>query len=491
MSISSLRLSFALGILVCTAMLALACSEPASAPAGPSAAEVEAIVSRAVAASEGDVTKDEIAEIVAMEAKKATTEQPEPLTAAEVGRIVKEAIDTIPTPEPTDTPTAVSAPTNAPTPASTPTIVSMVKDATPTVVEIISGGGTGTGFIVDKDGLVATNNHVVSGYEVVLVRMSDGRTLQADVLGVDELADLAVVEIRGNEEFQPVALGDSDVVELGEEVVAMGFPLGDALGGSIKITSGLVSAKSPRSGIDHLQIDAAINPGNSGGPLFNRAGEVIGVNASIKREIEHPSTLTGVMAIDNIGFSIAINELKERFDSLVRGESVFADPSPTPEPAVGETYESDLYGYSINIAPGWTMPEEEDDTYFVEFVSAEGDGSIYINAVQLPTSFSSLEFAEHIRGQWERLKGQSHVFEVYRFEDVGDGTYMLAYRLAESPTDCLMGGVTWTLAHRGDDLVRALPRQTLRVLGGRPVLRSSLHDGPGQRRSDGHAAQLD
>ena len=192
----------------------------------------------------------------------------------------------------------------------------------------------------------------------------------------------------------------------GRQSVAMGFPLGDALGGSIKITSGLVSAKTPRGGIDHLQVDAAINPGNSGGPLFNRAGEVIGVNASIKREIEHSSTLIGVMAIDNIGFSIAINELKERFDSLVRGESVFADPSPTPEPAVGETYESDLYGYSINIAPGWTMPEEEDDSYFVEFVSAEGDGSIYINAVQLPALAPSPTAHEY--RSFSRLLGFTH-----------------------------------------------------------------------------------
>ena len=453
MGVSGLRLSLTLGILVCTAMLAVACSEPA--PAGPSAAEVEAIVSKAVEASEGDVARDEIAEIVAMEVKKASAEQPEPLTAAGVGKIVKEAIDTIPTPEPvmiptpapTEAPTAVPAPTEAPVPASVPTIANMVKDVTPAVVQIVAPDFTGTGFIVDKSGLVVTNDHVVSGNKVVLVRSSDGRTLQADVLGVDELADVAVVKIRGDEEFQSVTLGDSDAAEIGEEVIAMGFPLGDsALGSHVKITSGLVSDKAPRHGIDHLQIDAAINPGNSGGPLFNRAGEVIGINASVLREIELSSTITGVMAIDNISFSITINELKERFDSLVRGESVFAEPSPTPEPAVGETYESDLYGYSINIAPGWTMtPQEEDESYLVEFVSPEGDGSIYIYAVQLPASFSSLEFAEHIRGQWERLKGQSHVFEVYRFEDVGDGTYMLAYRLAESPTDCLMGGVTWTL----------------------------------------------
>ena len=400
MSISNLRLSFAFGILVCTAMLALACSEPAPPPAGPSTAEVEAIVSKAVAASEGDVTKDEIAEIVAMEVKKASAEQPEPLTAAHVDKIVKAAIDTIPTPEPvviptpvmpppapTNTPTTAPAPTDAPTPAGTPTIASMVKDVTPAVVQIISVGlGSGSGFIVDKMGLVVTNNHVISGQEVVLVRPSDGRTLQADVLGVDELADLAILRIRGNEEFQPVALGDSDDAEVGSEVVAMGFPLGDsALGSHVKITSGLVSDKAPRLGIDHMQIDAAINPGNSGGPLFNRAGEVIGVNASIRREIAHSATITGVMAIDNIGFSIAINELKERFDSLVAGEKVLRDPSATPEPAVGATYVSDVYGYSINIAPGWTKTsQEEDDSYDVEFVSAEGAGNIYITAVELP-----------------------------------------------------------------------------------------------------------
>ena len=455
MSISSLRLSLALGILVFTAMLALACSEPAPAPAGPSAAEVEAIVSKAVAASEGVVTKDEIAEIVAMEVKKASGEQPEPLTAAGVGKIVKEAIDTIPTPEPvmiptpapTEAPTAVPAPTEAPVSASVPTIANMVKDVTPAVVQIVAPDGTGTGFIVDKSGLVVTNDHVVSGNKVVLVRSSDGRTLQADVLGVDELADVAVVKIRGDEEFQSVTLGDSDAAEIGEEVIAMGFPLGDlALGSSVKVTSGLVSAKAPRGGIAFLQVDAAINPGNSGGPLFNRAGEVIGINASVLREIELSSTITGVMAIDNISFSITINELKARFDSLVRGESVFKDPSPTPEPAVGATFENDEHGYSMDIAPGWTMtPQEEDESYLVKFVSPEGDGSIYIYAIRLPASYSSLEFAELFRTLWEQEKGQSHVFEVYRFEDLGDGAYTLAYRLAESPTDCVTGGVAWTL----------------------------------------------
>ncbi len=225
----------------------------------------------------------------------------------------------------------------------------------------------------------------------------------------------------------------------------MGFPLGDeTLGSHVKVTSGLVSDKAPRNGIDHLQVDAAINPGNSGGPLFNRAGEVIGINRAILREIAHPSTITGVMAVDNIGFSIAMNELKERFDQLVRGESVFSDPSPTPEPAVGETYESDKYGYNINIAPGWAMLGEEDDSHVVEFVSAEGDGKIYINAVELPASFSSLEFAEHIRRYWEQLKGQSRLFEVNKFEELGDGTYTLRYRFEESATDCVTEGVGWT-----------------------------------------------
>ena len=454
MSISSLSLSLVLGILVCIALLAVACSEPTTPPAGPSTAEVEAIVSKAVAASEGEVTTDEIAKIVAMEVNKASAEQPEPLTAAEVGKIVKETIDSIPTPEavmiptpaPSEKPTVVAAPTAVPTPAGTLTIAGMVKELTPSVVQIINVGlGSGSGFIVDRSGVVVTNDHVVSGSKVVLVRPSDGRTLQADVLGVDEVADLAVLRIRGDEEFRPVSLGDSDDVEVGSEVVAMGFPLGDsALGSHVKVTGGLVSDKAPRFGIDHLQIDAAINPGNSGGPLFNRAGEVIGINASIKREIAHSSSITGAMAVDNVGFSIAINELKERFDSLVAGENVVSDPSPTPEPAVGETYESANYSYSINIASGWTMLGEEGDSRFVDFVSAEGDGKMYINAVELPASFSSLEFAEHIRRQWERLMGLSRLFEVNQFEELGDGTYTLRYRFQESATDCVTEGVGWT-----------------------------------------------
>ena len=139
----------------------------------------------------------------------------------------------------------------------------------------------GTGFIVSADGYILTNNHVVNGADEVMVKLSDGREVKGEIKGVDEKVDLALIKISDKDKLPFAELGDSDALEVGEWVMAIGNPFGL----SHTVTAGIVSAKGRVIGSgpydDYIQTDASINPGNSGGPLFNAAGKVIGINTAI------------------------------------------------------------------------------------------------------------------------------------------------------------------------------------------------------------------
>jgi len=164
----------------------------------------------------------------------------------------------------------------------------------------------GSGVIVDKEGYILTNNHVIEGADKVKVRLNDGREFIATVKGQDSRTDLAVLHIK--EKDLPVAiLGDSDNLDVGEWAIAIGSPFGL----EHTVTVGVISAKG-RSGLgtgtyeDFVQTDASINPGNSGGPLINIDGEVIGINAMIIQ----PGT--------GIGFAIPINMAKQILNDLIK-----------------------------------------------------------------------------------------------------------------------------------------------------------------------------
>jgi serine protease Do len=141
--------------------------------------------------------------------------------------------------------------------------------------------GVGAGFIISANGEIVTNNHVVEGAKSVVVKLSDGRSLNADVIGADPLTDIALLRVDAAGDLPAITFGASAGMRAGDEVFAVGNPFG--LGGTV--TSGIVSATSRNinSGPydDYIQTDAAINRGNSGGPLFNAEGEVIGVNTAI------------------------------------------------------------------------------------------------------------------------------------------------------------------------------------------------------------------
>ena len=164
----------------------------------------------------------------------------------------------------------------------------------------------GSGVIVDKEGYILTNNHVVEGAEKVKVRLNDGREFTATLKGQDSRTDLAVLYIKAKD-LPVAALGDSDKLEVGEWAIAIGSPFGL----EHTVTVGVISAKG-RSGLgtgtyeDFIQTDASINPGNSGGPLINIDGEVIGINAMIIQ----PGT--------GIGFAIPINMAKQILNDLIK-----------------------------------------------------------------------------------------------------------------------------------------------------------------------------
>lgn len=173
--------------------------------------------------------------------------------------------------------------------------------------------GAGSGFVVDADGFVVTNHHVVSDAEKIVVTFADGRQIDARIVGTDPQMDLALLEVDAEEPLPYVAFGDSDAVRVGEWVLAIGNPFG--LGGSA--TAGIVSARGRdiRSGPydDYLQIDAPINRGNSGGPVFDSAGRVIGVSTAIV------SPNGGSVGI---GFAIPSNHVAEVVEQLKATGSV-------------------------------------------------------------------------------------------------------------------------------------------------------------------------
>lgn len=139
----------------------------------------------------------------------------------------------------------------------------------------------GTGFIISPDGYILTNNHVVNGADEVMVKLADGREVKGEIKGSDEKVDLALIKINEKDKLPFAELGDSDKLEVGEWVMAIGNPFGL----SHTVTAGIISAKGRVIGSgpydDFIQTDASINPGNSGGPLFNSVGQVIGINSAI------------------------------------------------------------------------------------------------------------------------------------------------------------------------------------------------------------------
>jgi putative serine protease PepD len=211
---------------------------------------------------------------------------------------------------PTDTASPIAARTGS-------SVNQVYKSARKAVVVIKVGNGQGSGFVYDTDGHIVTNDHVVDAGRSITVTFWNGKTYDARVVGTDPSTDLAVIKVDAPASMlSPLALGDSDSLQVGDEVVAIGSPLGLPE----TVTSGIVSAlhrqmTAPNNFTinDSIQTDAAINHGNSGGPLLDMAGKVVGVNAQIASD-------SG--GNDGIGFAIPSNTVKTIATQLIGSGSV-------------------------------------------------------------------------------------------------------------------------------------------------------------------------
>ena len=223
----------------------------------------------------------------------------------------------------TPTVTTASSSTGTSLNVAAGSVAALYSQAVPGVVTITTqvtsqfgqtGQGTGSGIVVDTQGHILTNAHVVSGAQQIQVNFSDGRTVTATLAGIDTTADLAVIKVSvAASSLHPLTLGNSNSVQVGDSVYAIGAPFG--LSGSL--SAGVVSAlnrSNPASGgasLSHLiQTDAAINPGDSGGPLLNAQGQVIGINDSIESPVDGNV---------GVGFAISINQATQLLPALEKG----------------------------------------------------------------------------------------------------------------------------------------------------------------------------
>ena len=232
-------------------------------------------------------------------------------------------------------------------------VADIAKRVIPSVVSIEArakdGGSTGTGFVIESNGYILTNNHVIASSAIsggdIRVRLNDGFSYDAKVIGRDSSYDLAVIKIVAPN-LKALQFGDSDQVAVGDSVIAIGSPLG--LSGTV--TLGIISAKdravtagendAESAFINALQTDAAINPGNSGGPLVNSTGAVIGVNSAIASLGTSFSGQTGSIGL---GFAIPINQARKTADQLIKnGKATY--------PVMGISVDMDYSGDGAMIA---------------------------------------------------------------------------------------------------------------------------------------------
>jgi 2-alkenal reductase len=233
---------------------------------------------------------------------------------------VSPGVEALPTPTPLpDEPLAVAY-------AEEQLLIELYERVSPSVVHIAvmtdgpGEGGTGSGFVLDTEGHVVTNNHVVEDAERIIVRFADDTSAEAEVIGTDPDSDLAVIQVDVSSNLlRPVELGDSDALRVGQRAIAIGNPFGFEQ----TMTSGIVSALGrvvrQESGFSLprlIQTDAAINPGNSGGPLLDSRGRVIGVNTLI---FSRSGSNSGV------GFAVPVNTVRRVVPSLI-ATGRYADP---------------------------------------------------------------------------------------------------------------------------------------------------------------------
>jgi S1-C subfamily serine protease len=253
--------------------------------------------------------------------------------------------------------------------------------------------GAGTGFVIDEEGLILTNAHVILGADEISVTFFDGSVLGAELVGSFPGEDVAMIRVEGRDDLRAAVLRQSSDLDVGDDVVAIGNALN--LGGQPSVTTGIVSAldrsiRAPGISLDNLiQTDAAINPGNSGGPLFNSAGEVVGINTA------------KIPDASNIGFALSIDSVKPLIEDLRAGngeinpDQAFLGVSVTPVDSPDLPPEL-LEEYGITSMEGVIVTAVTPDSGAANAGLAEGD---VLLEIANQTIDSDAALAEVVRAQ--------------------------------------------------------------------------------------------
>ena len=312
----------------------------------------------------------------------------------------------------------------------------------------------GSGFIIDEDGIVVTNNHVIEGAEDIVVQVNGEKKFKAKVIGADPLSDIAVLKIESKEKFLPVRFGDSDKARIGDWVIAIGNPFG--LGGTV--TSGIISARNRSIGLsryeDYIQTDASINSGNSGGPLFDMNGNVIGINTAI----------LGRSGNVGIGFSIPSNSAKIVIDQLIefgetkRGWLGVRIQDVTKEIADVEKLDEPRGALVASVAPN--SPSEKAGVKSGDII-LEFNGEKIKQMKELPIIVARTEVGKKVKVKiWRNKKEITKTITLGRLETSED--FKISEKKEEIPKETLIENLKIKVRKLSDQDIktRNLPNQT-------------------------------
>ena len=316
----------------------------------------------------------------------------------------------------------------------------------------------GSGFIIDKEGIVITNNHVIQGAEDILVRVNGDKEYKAKVLGADPGMDIAVLKMETDEKFIPVEFGDSDKARIGDWVIAIGNPFG--FGGTV--TSGIISARNRSIGLsryeDFIQTDASINQGNSGGPLFNMDGDVIGINTAILG----PSGSIGIgFAIPSNNAQRVINQLIE-FGETKRGWLGVRIQYVTNEIAEIEKLDKPRGALVASVAEG--SPSEDAGIKAGDII-LEFDGKIINEMNELPKIVAATDVGKKVNVKvWRNQRELTKVIILGRLETSSD--FKPQQKALQKPKENKIEGlkISVRLLNKKDITERQLPKGTSGVV---------------------------
>jgi S1-C subfamily serine protease len=317
----------------------------------------------------------------------------------------------------------VNAPRIMANPDCTNTVPQLFKRIAPSVVFIAASSfdpfkpkdrvatSVGSGFIIGKDGLILTNSHLIFGCQMISATLDDGQMVRAELVGIDPILDLALLHIPVSaERLSVVTLGDSEKMEIGEEVLAIGNPFGLEQTLTVGVISGInrtLPTAPMNLRLPLIQTDAAINPGNSGGPLVNRCGEVIGINTAM------------LGLAENIGFAVPINVAKQVLPQLREKGRVIR-----PWLGVGGKFVQKELGKIINLAftDGFMVETVEPDS------PAEKAG---LNEGDLPVTIGGTEFLFGgdiiVAVNGRKFTGQEDLAELVNSLEVGDEVHLTLF----------------------------------------------------------------